>query len=151
MPGHRRARVGDGGTAAAGVGRWVKRQRRTRWLDLAVVVAVDEDPAFCDRPVVRPITDETGIQRTNVEYPDLDLSQRGPDGSYADQIDTALDAEAMGIDVWIPRDQVDVEPGCADSGPGPGAPATPAPAPAGEVPRAEPRPPPRTRRAIRAR
>jgi HD-GYP domain-containing protein (c-di-GMP phosphodiesterase class II) len=66
---------------------------------LAVVVAVGEDPAFCDRPIVRPITDETGIQRTNAEYPDLDLSQRGPDGSYPDEIDAALDAEAMGIDV----------------------------------------------------
>lgn len=66
---------------------------------LAVVISVRDEPEFCDRPVVRPITDETGIQRTNVEYPDLDLSQREPDGSYPDEIAEALDAEAMGIDV----------------------------------------------------
>jgi HD-GYP domain-containing protein (c-di-GMP phosphodiesterase class II) len=66
---------------------------------LAVVVAVRDEPEFCDRPVVRPITDEAGIQRPNVQYPDLDLSEQGTDGSYPDEIVEALDAEAMGIDV----------------------------------------------------
>lgn len=66
---------------------------------LAVVVSVRDEPEFCDRPIVRPITDETGIQRANVHYPDLDLSRQGEDGSYPDEIDAALDAEAMGIDV----------------------------------------------------
>jgi HD-GYP domain-containing protein (c-di-GMP phosphodiesterase class II) len=66
---------------------------------MAVVVSVSDDPAVCDRPVVRPITDEQGIQISRAVYPEIDLSKRTPAGDYPDEIVLALDAPAMGLDV----------------------------------------------------
>jgi len=63
---------------------------------LAVVLAVAEDSNLCHRPVVRPVTDANGIQR---EYPELDLSRKGPDGAYPDEVQAAVDAESLGLDI----------------------------------------------------
>jgi HD-GYP domain-containing protein (c-di-GMP phosphodiesterase class II) len=63
---------------------------------LGVVVATPEDPNLCHRPRVRPITDETGIQR---EFPEIDLSHRNPDGNYPDEIVSTVEPEELGLDI----------------------------------------------------
>lgn len=63
---------------------------------LAVVEATPEDANLCHRPIVRPITDASGIQR---EFESLDLSQRSLDGGYPDEIITTVDGEDLGIDI----------------------------------------------------
>ncbi len=63
---------------------------------LAVVLAANEDPTLCHRPVVRPITDINGIQR---EYPEVDLAGVDGGGSHPDEIVGAVDAESMGLDI----------------------------------------------------
>ncbi len=63
---------------------------------VAVVLAGSEDPSRCHRPVVRPITDEMGIQR---DYPEEDLGKKDPQGDYPDEILAAVDPETLGIDI----------------------------------------------------
>jgi len=63
---------------------------------LAVVVATPEDPQLCHRPQVRPITDETGIQR---EFPAIDLSVPALDGTFPDEILSTVDPETLGTDI----------------------------------------------------
>ena len=64
---------------------------------LAVVVAVPEDPALCHRPVVKVITDDSGvgIQRESGE---VDLSAAGPDGAFPDEILASVDPEELGLE-----------------------------------------------------
>jgi len=63
---------------------------------LGVVVATPEDPTLCHRPRVRPITDETGIQR---EFPEIDLSRKGLEGAYPDEIVGTVEPEELGLDI----------------------------------------------------
>jgi HD-GYP domain-containing protein (c-di-GMP phosphodiesterase class II) len=63
---------------------------------VAVVLAGSEDPARCHRPVVRPITDEMGIQR---DYPEVDLGKKDLEGDYPDEVLAAVDPETLGIDI----------------------------------------------------
>ncbi|MEZ4648003.1 MAG: HD-GYP domain-containing protein [Candidatus Eisenbacteria bacterium] len=66
---------------------------------MAVVVEASDDPRFVHRPVVRPITDTSGIEVSGVAHELLDLSRIGASGDFPDEIVSALDAEAMGLDV----------------------------------------------------
>ncbi len=63
---------------------------------VAVVLAGSEDPSRCHRPVVRPITDEMGIQR---DYEQVDLSIKDQKGSYPDEVLAAVDPDTLGIDI----------------------------------------------------
>jgi HD-GYP domain-containing protein (c-di-GMP phosphodiesterase class II) len=66
---------------------------------LAVVIAVSPDPNLCHRPIVRPISDESGFATARREYEAVDLSRKGADGAYPDEIVSALDPETIGIEV----------------------------------------------------
>ena len=63
---------------------------------IAVVVTASQDPNRPHRPVVRPITDQNGIQR---DYGELDLLKTDQNGRYLDEIQTAVDPETLGIDI----------------------------------------------------
>jgi HD-GYP domain-containing protein (c-di-GMP phosphodiesterase class II) len=65
---------------------------------IAVVVATPKDPKLCHRPIVRPVSNEAGLQLDGVSYPDLDLSERGPDGRYADEIEDSIDPASIGTE-----------------------------------------------------
>lgn len=66
---------------------------------MAVVVEASDDPRFVHRPVVRPITDTSGIELSGVTHDLLDLARENASGRFEDEIVAALDAEAMGLDV----------------------------------------------------
>lgn len=66
---------------------------------MAVVTQASDDPRFAHRPVVRPITDTSGIEVSGAAYEVVDLSLADASGAFPDEIVASLDAEAMGLDV----------------------------------------------------
>ena len=66
---------------------------------MAVVVEASDDPRFVHRPVIRPITNDAGIEIDGLSYDNIDLARPDAHGNFPDEIVAALDAEAMGLDV----------------------------------------------------